>query len=527
MVRAAAAWAAFAGLLGLPMGAVAQEPECELMDNVPAEGDYFLIPFEVPEGTVEIRVDHSDLSEANILDWGLFDPNGFRGYGGGNPEPAIVGEEAASRSYLPGPLPAGTWHVYVGKAKIAEEPARYCVDITLRDAEAGPTLPAQPERAPYEPAAPLATEARWYAGDFHVHSRESGDARPTLDEIATFAKDRGLDFVMLSDHNTVSQLELYADAQARHPSLLFVPGIEVTTYQGHAHAMGATEWVDHRLGHEGLTADMIADAVHAQDALFAIAHPALAIGDGCIGCAWTAPVDAEKIDGLEIQTGAYSVTGALFFDDAIELWEDRTLEGAHVTAIGGSDDHKAGQDLGALDSPIGSPTTMVWAEELSAAAILGGVRDGRTVVKLQGPDDPMVELEPDDPRDGDTVTADETVLRMRVRGGDGTTLYLVENGVRGDPIPVMGDPFEVERTVQAPPSGEAFYRAELHVLGAPRVITSHLFLRSASGAPDGGDGGPEPRGGGCAAAPPGPVVPTALLAAGLLGLLGIRRSRRD
>ena len=86
--------------------------------DVPDDGlDHFLIPFTVPAGTVEIEVSHDDLSAENILDWGLEDPSGFRGWGGGNSENAIVGVDAASRSYVPGPIAAGQWAVVVGKAK--------------------------------------------------------------------------------------------------------------------------------------------------------------------------------------------------------------------------------------------------------------------------------------------------------------------------------------------------------------------------------------------------------------------------
>jgi hypothetical protein len=62
------------------------------------EARHFYLPFTVPPGIVEIEVQHDDLSEENILDWGLEDPSGFRGWGGGNTEPAIVGIHAASRS---------------------------------------------------------------------------------------------------------------------------------------------------------------------------------------------------------------------------------------------------------------------------------------------------------------------------------------------------------------------------------------------------------------------------------------------
>jgi hypothetical protein len=415
-----------------------------LEGEVPDDGvAYFVLPFEVPVGTAEIEIRHDDLSDANILDWGLLSPEGFRGYGGGNTEPAVTSTDAASRSYLPGPITPGTWQVYVGEAQITERPARYRVEILLRDVA---TLAPEPARSPYAPAAALDTEARWYAGDFHVHSRESGDASPTLDEVLDFAEGRGLDFVMLSEHNTTSQLERYADVQARHPSVLLVPGIEVTTYEGHAMSMGGTTWIDHRLGVDGRSMDQIVRDVHESGALFSINHPALDLGDLCIGCGWVAMAAPEGIDAYEVQTGAYSVTGRLFYRRTTSMWEDLVLAGHHVAAVGGSDDHRAGTGTGRFDSPIGSPTTMVFARELSAAALLEGVRLGRTVVKLEGPEDPMLELTCADLLDGsDTVVADRTSIVVRVTGAsEGGSLRFVRDGSAGAPIEVVGTTFEHE-----------------------------------------------------------------------------------
>ena len=455
--------------------------------DVPTGVAYFSIPFTVPAGVAEIEVRHDDLSSTNILDWGLLDPSGgFRGYGGGNTEPAIVNAAAASRSYLPGPLPAGEWSVYVGEARVTELPAHYHVEVVLRDAV---TLAAQPERTPYVPSAALSTEARWYAGDFHVHSRESGDARPSLDEIATYAESRGLDFVMISDHNTVSQLELYADVQARHPSLLFVPGVEVTMYEGHAMSMGGTTWIDHRLGLDGRTIEQIATDVHDDGALFSINHPALMLGDLCIGCGWRAALDGGQVDAMEVQTGAYHVTGTLFYARVVSSWEDFLLAGHHVVAVGGSDDHSAGTGTGSFDSPIGSPTTMVWASELSAAAILEGVRRGRTVVKLEGPDDPMVELgSPDlDPAATDTIHADATTMHVRVTGAPmGATLRFVRDGIPQPAMDVVGSDWEHDEPFVAG-AGESFVRAELLVGARPRVVTNHVYLVPVTpGGPDSG-----------------------------------------
>ena len=493
--------------------------------------EFFYVPFDVPEGTAEIEVRHDDLSEENILDWGLYEPSGaFRGWGGGNAEPAVVTELAASRSYLIGPLPSGEWNVVVGKAKIKETPALYHIEVDLQDA---PTLPAQPERAPYEAAPALSTEARWYAGDFHVHSRESGDAREsmTLDEIASFAKDRGLDFVALSDHNTVAQLDFLGDAQARQRDFLLLPSVEFTTYAGHANGIGATAWVDHKIGFEGATIEAAAKAFADQGAIFSINHPALDVGDLCIGCAWDHDLSPESVGAVEIATGGLAQGGTLFTPNAIAFWEELCATGRHIPAVGGSDDHRAGQDLSGFQSPIGDPTTLVYATELSTAGILEGIKNGRTVVKLQGPDDPMLEVEASVAPAGDSITAARVTLRARVTHGDGTKVRFVKNGQPEPEVTVVGDDFVHEAEALAPAEGEDRWRAEVLVEDDPRTVSSYLWLKSDGTdptGPAGNDPAPlEPGGGGCGCALPNPAPRSAWLAAALslLALLSRRRRR--
>jgi MYXO-CTERM domain-containing protein len=468
------------GAIGL--AAASASAQVVFDDDVPVNDSRFvLLPFTVPPGTVEIEFAHDDLSEANILDWGLLDANGFRGWGGGNTEPAIVGLEAASRSYWPGPI-EGEWMVVIGKAKIAEPPGHYRVEITFRTTA---TLAAMPERRPYAPVAALESTARWYAGDFHVHSRESGDAQPTLDEIAVFARGRGLDFVMLSEHNTVSQLELTGDAQDRHPDLLFLPGVEFTTYNGHANGIGATEHVDFRIGEDGVTIDGALRAFHDQGAVVSVNHPALDLGNLCIGCAWKHEVDPASIDAIELATGAYSRTGFVFLPLVTETWEEWLDAGGHVAAIGGSDDHRAGTGTGMLDSAIGSPTTRVFATELSTAAIVEGVRRGRTVVKLEGPDDPMLELTAGDAMLGDTIALTRFTLRAVATGAaTGDQIRFVRNGEVEHMVEVGGDPFEATLDADAPyGENEDRWRVELWTARTPRVITSHLYVTPQPGSP--------------------------------------------
>jgi hypothetical protein len=481
--RLAAVLAALAFALGglAPVVALAQETVVDLDGEVDEGGaDHVRVPFEVPEGTLEIEIAHDDLSDDNILDWGLDDPNGFRGWGGGNGENIVVTEEAASRSYLAGPIPAGTWYLVIGKAKLAAFPATYSATVTMREE---PTLAPQPERQPYVATAALEDGTRWYAGDLHVHSRESGDARPPLDEIAEFARSRGLDFVELSDHNTTSQLDFIVDAQSRHDDLLMMPGVEYTTYDGHANGIGATVFVDHKIGLDGLTIDDAVEAFHEQGALVSVNHPTLDLGLACIGCAWTHDVPPASLAAVEIATGgAYP----FFLDSAIAFWDGLCDQGAHLAAIGGSDDHKAGQDLDAFQDPMGEPTTMVRADRLDVASIVEAIRQGKTVVRVT-PDEPMVELASDPAPDVDTIAARRAVFTATITGPfeEDTQARFVVDGEPQDAVTVDADPFTLTTEIEpsANPEDERRVRVEVLVSGDRRVITSHLWLRAGDAEP--------------------------------------------
>ncbi len=475
--------------------------------EVPADGlDHFFLDFDVPAGTKEIEIRHDDKSAANILDFGLYDQDGYRGWGGGTGEPTIVGETAASRAYVPGPIKPGTWRVVVGKAKVVASPALYHVEIDFRTA---PTL-TPIVRKPYKVAAARKTETRYYAGDFHVHSRESTDAKPSLEDNVALAKMRGLDFIEISDHNTITQLDFFEDVQAKEPAFLVIPGIEYTTYKGHANAIGATKWVDHKIGQPGVTIDGAADAILGQGAILSVNHPALDVADLCIGCSWRHELDPKKIGGVEIGTGALSKGASLFSARAIAFWDALLDKGMKIPAMGGSDDHRAGISDGNSESAIGSPTTLIRARELSVSGIMEGIRKGATVVKLEDPTDPMCELEATTKKGGgdaigfpgDSLAARSIVLRVKVSGGpqgDSHQVRLVKNGKPfGDAVDVSGDPFVFETIVAAPAQGEDRWRAEVLFEGAPLTVTSHVWLKLDPNGPEAQDAAPADDGGGCA-----------------------------
>jgi hypothetical protein len=443
-------------------------------DVTAADGDYAIVEFAVPANTVEIQISHSDGSDNVILDWGVWSPDGFRGWGGGLTDDAIIGVEQSSRGYLPGTINPGTWRVVIGKARLEGGAGHYSIDVVCRD---NVTLPAQ-ARAAFDPVV-LDTERRWYRGDFHVHSRESGDASATLSEITALAKMQRLDFVNLSDHNTSSQHALQNAFQATMPGLLLLRGSEITTYSGHGNSVGTNAYVDHRLGYMGRTVAGIVDDVAAQGGVFIVNHPKLDLGDVCIGCAWalTDQTPWDKVAALEVITGNFEIGVNAFVPRVIEMWDELLDAGHRIAVVGGSDDHRAGNDTGPTASPIGSPTTLVLAENLSEAAIVKAVREGRTIVQLSGPDDPVVDLTIGDARIGDDISGLATIdAKVRVVGGSGALAQLWRDGAKIAEQPVTSDDASLSFS-DTPGAGKHRYRVEVeNDFGQRVVVTSHIYV---------------------------------------------------
>ena len=331
---------------------------------------YVYVPFDVPDGTtrVEFKYAYDRANGANVIDLGLLEPGSlaigttaFRGWTGGERTGGFVAVDDATPGYWPGSIPAGKWHVQLGLYKVGA--AGVDVDVTVRTSSGavGPT-PALPRRAPE----PLGREARWYSGGLHAHTLHS-DGKVTAQELARLAREAGLDFLAITDHNNTAHQRERIDV----PGLLVITGEEVTTPGGHANVWGLAgerAFVDFRTlpGDHGLQS--MVDQARAQGALVSINHPYA----DCFACTWTHAVP-QDLDAIEI-----SNPGASNLALAVGLWDSLLREGRRVTAVGASDWHRPGQQ------PIGTASVRVWADELSTPAILNGIRARRVVVMADG-----------------------------------------------------------------------------------------------------------------------------------------------
>jgi hypothetical protein len=369
---------------------------------------YVQVPFAVPAGTerVTITFDYTGKDQHTALDLGLLDPAGLRCWSGGNKSTLTIGLMDATPSCLPGAIPQGTWNVLIGVPNIrANVEAHYTIHVFLSSTGA---VAAEPEIL----REPLRTGSAWYRGDLHMHTAHSDGQCPsqtgkmvpcpvyfTVDAAAR----RGLDFIAITDHNASSQYDAMRELQPYFDKLLLIPGREITTFQGHINFLGSTDFVDFRL--DGKTVQDMNALLRAADSVGAITsinHPDSPTGEICMGCGWTpsTPVDMHLLTGVEAVNEGDQLHGI----SELPFWDKELNRGCRLTGIGGSDNHRP---MIPLDRPgsIGTPTTVVYATELSTPAILDGIRAGHVFIDLAGTRDRILDVT--------AQTANQTV-----QGGD-------------------------------------------------------------------------------------------------------------
>ena len=459
------------------------DPDIVLTGDVTRDGHqtYIELPFDVPEGTARITVEFDyDAGDARAtLDLGLLDPNGFRGWSGGNKSGFVVAETFATPSYLPGPVEPGEWAVLLGAPFIAEDATVvYEARIWLDEA---PGALTQPVRG----------GGGWLRGDFHAHTghsdgycpNASGERAPCpVHKTVEAAREAGLDFIAITDHNTVSHFAEMNALQAYYDDITLISGVEVTTFFGHANIFGATDFTEFRLTSAGDAEALFASAA-ARGAVASINHPALPSGEACMGCGWTGPTEGavavEAVNGANARR--FGVENSPV--SGVRYWEARLNEGARATAIGGSDNHDAADVAGQNQSPIGAPTTVVWAENASVAAILDGVRTGRVFIDLADDRNWWIDLTA---TSGDSRTIMGSVLS--VEAGDAVVIEAAGAGPEGAAVEFIGPvsvlataPLEDARLELAIDETTTWVRANLRTRdGAIALISNPIYFEIAA-----------------------------------------------
>lgn len=413
---------------------------------------YRELAFEVPAGTARIEVEFDyDRADKTTIDLGLVGPgeflgrDGFRGWSGGNKRRFSVSANDATASYSPGALAPGRWKLLLGIPNIrATSRAAYTARIRLTPA-------ARPDAAPQEDAKPLRSEPGWYRGDLHMHSAHSDGSCATqagarascpLFLTAKAASEAGLDFVAVTEHNTVSHLPALRELQPHFDRLLLIPGMEITTFQGHANVFGVRAPVDFRVGSAAVPDwNAVLGEMRRRGLPVSINHPIRPSDERCMGCGWTPhpAADLSRVSMVEAINGGDADTPA----SGIAFWQRELNAGHRLTGVGGSDNHDAPTAAEEPFGPsrIGRPTTVVHARELSQAGILDGLRAGNVFVDAFGSRDRLLELRASHGGDEAAMGGDLSVpageraqLRVQVRNLAGGRVEATLDGVKAELI---------------------------------------------------------------------------------------------
>ncbi len=109
--------------------------------------------------------------------------------------------------------------------------------------------------------------------DFHVHTDHSGDGRMPPGRVVELAVERGLDGIVVCDHNTVEGGKAVREHVSTHAAelgrpLLVIVGTEVKTAEGEIIGAFCEEDVERGMSPEDTVA-----AIHAQGGLAIVPHP--------------------------------------------------------------------------------------------------------------------------------------------------------------------------------------------------------------------------------------------------------------
>lgn len=189
--------------------------------------------------------------------------------------------------------------------------------------------------------------------DLHTHTFFSSDACNSPEEMIKAARRRGLSGIAITDHNTCEAHD-YLQGRQLPEGFLVIPGVEVSTAEGHLLCIGAT------LPYlKGKPAREVLAEIKKAGGIGIPAHPF---------DKWRAGIRADTLDTLELEALEVfnaAVTAKSYNEKALQYAKSRGLS---MTAA--SDAHH--------DSASGVSWTTFELEDLSVPALLAAIRKGGT-----------------------------------------------------------------------------------------------------------------------------------------------------
>ena len=220
-----------------------------------------------------------------------------------------------------------------------------------------------------------ATPGYWFAGDVHLHTTHT-DGQHTVDEMAQAAIDAGLDFIIVTDHDTLRPLEDINSANMTYDDFLVMLGVEITQDWGHFVAYNVSYLpyeINEKMRESPWEAQEAIDGLleHNPDALIFLAHPLFP------NFPWDYP-DTEGFHGIETWNSydnrSYDHPDSV---SAFAWWDELNNDGRRILSTAVSDAHR--RDY------IGSTRIHVYAPSLEEDSIIAAIRNG-TYYGTNGPE---------------------------------------------------------------------------------------------------------------------------------------------
>ncbi len=233
----------------------------------------------------------------------------------------------------------------------------------------------------FEDNSPYQTQLNWYKGNTHTHTTNSdGDSSPN--EVALWYLENGYDFLVLTDHNVVTNPE---EANIASDLMLLIPGEEVSaTYRSafagskpiHINGIDVDRKVEPIYEQESIehTLQENIDAIREANGIPHINHP---------NFRWAFSFEElqylERYNLLEIYNGHPLVNN---FGNAEHLgmeqvWDQLLTTGNQIYGIGVDDAHHFKGEFKPDRSNPGRCWVMVQAKDLTKSNILNALENGR------------------------------------------------------------------------------------------------------------------------------------------------------